>query len=179
MARKKIGGSATLAAIQEEREKLLQQLKELEDKEKKFESEWEEKLVGYCEKTVEDVIAKNRDSEWCNDYFLNLTLGEIANAINPPPSKGKKAKGTRGKRIPLNVQKYYTLLAIQEGADKAKDIKAKYGEFINGAPWTGLAKEKHLIQEGEKAAATYSMSDTGIEFLEKLKADKEVTGFSI
>lgn len=136
---------------------------ELENRDNRYLDE----LANRADMTVDDIIAEGEGQDWYLNYFLTLTLNQIADLMKPDSAMPKKGKG---KRIPKIVQQYYTLKAISEGASKAKDIRTAYPDFISKTgPWSELAKSGHLLKEGEKIAATYAITDLGMTLMEELK----------
>ena len=169
----------TLTNIQEKKAELEKQLAALAIEEKKFESEYVEYIKDNSEKSIREICSENKGNEFYNDYFMPLTLAQIVEILKPGKKAKKAATGTRGTRIPKNVQQYYTLLAVEEGAIRAKDIKGKYGDFIKSPMWITLAKDGLLEQHGEKPLTSYTISGTGNALLDELKEDKSVTEYTL
>ncbi|MFH1790091.1 MAG: hypothetical protein ABH832_03430 [bacterium] len=113
-----------------------------------------------------EIMAEGAGTDWYN-YFMGLTLNDMMEILGETAKKAKE-KAMKGKRIPRDTQMHYALLAVSEGAHTAKEIKEKYGQFINSPVWSELAKDGYLKKEGAKTKATYAMTAKGEKYMGEL-----------
>lgn len=162
MARKVIGdnnGAENMDELKEENQRLKAQI-ELLLKHVDPVTIYGDKIRAMAGVTLRQILAEGQGEDWFN-YLMGLTLNDIIALVSGPREGQSSGGGKRRGRIPRAEQQYYTLLAISEGATNAKEIKQAYGEHINSSVWTEMAKAGLLKKEGEKGAATYTMTKTG------------------
>ena len=166
MARKVIGMTTKEQLDIEELQKQLEALKAENDALKKhvdLDVLYGDKIKEMAGKSFREIMSEGNGQDWYN-YLMDQSLNDLVDLIG---SKGKESV-KRGKRIPRDTQRYYALLAISEGAGLAKEIKAKYGDHINGPVWGDMVKEGYLEKEGDRPNVTYSLNAKGQEYLEEL-----------
>ena len=156
--RKKLTHEELMVLFKESEEELNKE-KEKNEKLAKFiapSDVYQEDLRRIADTPHGDIHANHKDEDWYV-YFLSLSPNELAKVIS--------------RRIPRNTQLYYTLLAVDEGAETAQEIRDKYGEYISSAVWGYLVKERYLDKSGVAAKTKYSITSEGREFMEQLNEE--------